>query len=547
MSDVVLGPMLRHVGERDATVWVEADAPCEVEVLGRRARTFTVHDRHYALVVIEGLEPGGVYEYGVALDGERRWPRPGDGRPPPVIRTVDPARALEVAFGSCRVALPHEPPYTLSKDEHELGAEVCALRVRALEMQRQPRSRRPDLLLMLGDQVYVDEGAPRTRALIRARRDTSRPPGDGPLDYEEYASLYAESWSEPELRWLFSVVPTAMISDDHDVHDDWNISRVWLAEMEARAWWHSRIRAALASYWVYQHLGNLAPERLAREELPRRVLRGGDATEPIERLAARAARDRRGIRWSYERELGRSRLVVMDSRIGRVLTEGQRSIVDDEEAAWLDRVVRGGVDHLLLATSDPLLLAHGMHFLEAWSEAVGDGAWGPAAARLAERLRRALDLDHWAAFIRSFDLLCDLMREVAAGERGEPPATVVVLSGDVHHAYLAEVGFPRGSGARTAVYQAVCSPYRNPLGDRERLAIRASASRPARLAARALARLAGAAEPRVGWRFLEGPYFDNQVATLRLDRRSAELRLEKTRPGERAEQRLETSFSRRLA
>ncbi len=77
--NLVLGPLLRHVGSSDATVWVETDAPCEVEVLvecsfegaSHRARTFAVEDHHYALVLITDLEPGGSYEYAVALDGER--------------------------------------------------------------------------------------------------------------------------------------------------------------------------------------------------------------------------------------------------------------------------------------------------------------------------------------------------------------------------------------------------------------------------------------------------------------------------------------------
>jgi len=39
-------------------------------------------------------------------------------------------------------------------------------------------------------------------------------------DFMEYCSLYREAWSEPSVRWLLSVIPTAMIFDDHDVHDD---------------------------------------------------------------------------------------------------------------------------------------------------------------------------------------------------------------------------------------------------------------------------------------------------------------------------------------
>ncbi|MGZ4666761.1 MAG: DUF7800 domain-containing protein, partial [Frankiaceae bacterium] len=42
MSRLVLGPLLRFVEETRATVWVETDRPCTVDVLGCRARTFHV-------------------------------------------------------------------------------------------------------------------------------------------------------------------------------------------------------------------------------------------------------------------------------------------------------------------------------------------------------------------------------------------------------------------------------------------------------------------------------------------------------------------------
>ena len=58
MTDLILGPLLRHVGPTDATVWVETDAACEVEVLGCSSPTFRVGDHHYALIHVTGLEPG---------------------------------------------------------------------------------------------------------------------------------------------------------------------------------------------------------------------------------------------------------------------------------------------------------------------------------------------------------------------------------------------------------------------------------------------------------------------------------------------------------
>ena len=109
----------------------------------------------------------------------------------------------------------------------------------------------------------------------------------------------------------------------------------------------------------------------------------------------------------------------------------------------------------------------------------------------------------------------------AAGPRGgDPPASVVLLSGDVHHAYLAEVGFPDGSDARAPVYQAVCSPLRNPLDSNERRDDPSSRCRaPARaLARRARARRAKVGDPRTTWDIGDGPWFDNQVGGLVLRR-----------------------------
>jgi hypothetical protein len=90
----------------------------------------------------------------------------------------------------------------------------------------------------------------------------------------------------------------------------------------------------------------------------------------------------------------------------------------------------------LIATSVPLLLAPGLHWLEAWSEAVCAGAWGERFASTGEHLRQRLDLEHWAALEGSFTRLVDLIGAVAAGQRGPAPASIGVLSGDVHHAYL---------------------------------------------------------------------------------------------------------------
>src|SRR3954452_12459333 len=86
-APLLLGPLLRHVDPVSATVWVETDRPCEVAVLGRRARTFCVGGHHYARVVAEDLEPGSSPPYDVRLDGDGVGPPEQSSFPPSRIRT----------------------------------------------------------------------------------------------------------------------------------------------------------------------------------------------------------------------------------------------------------------------------------------------------------------------------------------------------------------------------------------------------------------------------------------------------------------------------
>jgi hypothetical protein len=548
MARLVLGPALRYVGETEAVVWVETDEPCEVTVLGRSSRSFCIGGHHFALVVVDDLEPGSQTEYEVVIDGQRCWPEPGSPFPPSVLRTLGGKPPLRLSFGSCRVSLPHHAPFTLPKDEHSEGREFDALYSLVEEMKDAEVGDWPWALLLLGDQVYADELSLETLAYIRKRRDIRRPPGEEVADFEEYTRLYRESWADPPIRWLLSTVSTSMVIDDHDVHDDWNISAAWVEEIRAEVWWRDRECGALASYWIYQFIGNLPPERLAENELLAAARAADDGLSILERFGDVDRKRSDGERWSYCRDLEGTRLIVLDSRTGRVLDEERRSLLDDAEWGWLEEHMRGDYDHLLIGTSDPVVMAPGLHHVERWGEAISRGAWGPAAASLGERLRRTLDLDHWAAFGDSFERLMALIADCGAGRLGEAPASITILSGDVHHAYLAEVAFPSSAGVRSRVWQAVCSPFRNALDAHERLMIRSGNSRAGTALGRGLARLAGVHREPVRWRLVEGPFYDNQVASLAIDGRHVTARLERTVGDPESDDReLHASYERALA
>ena len=514
---LVLGPVLRHVGETTAQVWVQTDAAATVSVLGCEARTFEVSGHHFALVPVTGLAPDSRTPYEVHIDGERVWPQPASPFPPSLIRTRGTAcdEHNRIIFGSCRYSKVADP-----KLAAKLG--IDALDAYSARMANRPPEEWPDALLLLGDQVYADELTPANRRRI-ARRDDRHPdwPDDEIVDFEEYAGLYRDAWSDPEIRWLLSTVPTAMIFDDHDIRDDWNTSAAWRDEMRATTWWRHRIRSGLASYWVFQHIGNLPPDELAGESDYQQVLGADGDTWPL--LVAMADRadaetdGAKGVRFSFRWDLGRSRFVMIDSRNGRVLEDGQHLMLGDPEFDWIENAVHapGEVDHLVLGTSLPWLMPHAIGELQTVNEiAAAKPGW---RGKLGETIRQAADLEHWAAFRESFDRLTAMIDRAAKSG----VASVNVLSGDVHHSYAARADLP--SVPPAAVHQLTCSPVHNKVDWYIKPGFRLGWSRAMRRLTETWSVRAGAPEKAVDWERLAGPFFGNTIATLEVTGRRAQV------------------------
>jgi len=519
-----LGPLLRFVDDTSATIWVETTTAANVVVeageVTASAHTFRAHDHHYALVEVSGLPPGTATPYRVLVDDQPVWP-PDDPEfadfPPSVVPTLEPGKPLRVAFGSCRVSVSHD-------EEGNAQFGIDALRAYALHMAGltgEP-GRWPDLVVFLGDQVYADDTSPAMKEFIASRRDPEQPPWDELKDYEEYAHLYRLAWSDPANRWLLSTLPSAMIFDDHDIRDDWNTSWTWRQEMEATDWWHERVVAGLGSYWVYQHLGNLGAQDRDEDDLWRSIADHTgddelDISSALDRLADRADQVPTSYRWSFSRDFDdQARLVVVDSRAARVLEPDRRSMLDDDEMAWLDERMRGDVDHLLVGTSLPLLMAPKLHHVEAFGEALAQGAWGKLGSRVGEMARQNADLEHWAAFQGGFVQVARMVVDIASGLRGRTPRSITFMSGDVHHSYVAEAWADPALGVTldAAVVQATCSPIRNPLPGFMKAAIKvASLGR-----ARPTGRLLGGKVPRspLRWEMKRGPWFDNNLAIVEL-------------------------------
>ena len=130
-------------------------------------------------------------------------------------------------------------------------------------------------------------------------------------------------------------------------------------------------------------------------------------------------------------------------------------------------------------------------------------------------MRAGLDLEHWAAFQEGFAKVLDMVIEVARGERGPAPRTITFLSGDVHNSLRHRdrpTRLAAGRQPRSCRRSAPRSATRCRAGVRVAQSLLAKAlARPLRFL---VARTAKVPSAPYNWPVTEGPWFDNNLATL---------------------------------
>ena len=236
----------------------------------------------------------------------------------------------------------------------------------------------------------------------------------------------------------------------------------------------------------------------------------GDASGAAQ-AADREADGGRGALWSYRRDFGRARLLVIDSRCGRVLTEGARRMVGDREFSWIEAQVEDGdYDHLLVATSMPWLLPRALHDIEAGDEAL---CAGPAAARRPVSPRRcggpSTSSTGQPSMIRSSASPSSSGASAAGSTAGVHRPRSACCRATCTTPTSSEAMF--GQRVASHVYQLTCSPFHNGIPLPMRFVFRIAWSRFADRLGGLLLRLCRAPKPSFGWRTVAGPFFGNHV------------------------------------
>ena len=176
---LVLGPMLRYVSETEATIWVETDRECRVEVLGRRRP-----DLRGGRAPLRPRRAGRPRRRAASTSTRSRSTVPSAGRS---LTAASRRACCGPSARTGRSGWRSAPAGWRRSRRENLGRPARRERAgqavtRAPTRSRPapllsglPRDRWPDVLLMIGDQVYADEPGPATRQFIAERRDRRRP------------------------------------------------------------------------------------------------------------------------------------------------------------------------------------------------------------------------------------------------------------------------------------------------------------------------------------------------------------------------------------
>ena len=248
----------------------------------------------------------------------------------------------------------------------------------------------------------------------------------------ELAGLEAARRALPAVQRVLANVPTYMIFDDHDVTDDWNLTREWHDQVWRSPGGRRVVANALAAYWAFQGWGN-APESFDEQFLA--VVAAGPGEDRFDQ--AMWSFDR----WSYHAPADPP-MLVLDTRTQRAFDSQQgaaRLLGDTELARVRELAGQAGVrapGPAILVSATPV---YGLELQERRQKFLVDKV-GPYE----------IDFEAWHSNLQG---LSDFMR-LLIGELGLD--SCVILSGDVHYGLNVQATFTR-DGQRLSIAQLVSS------------------------------------------------------------------------------------------
>ncbi|MDM7861453.1 alkaline phosphatase family protein [Alteromonas sp. ASW11-36] len=519
VPQVLAGPMLRRTDNEQMVLWLATKRPLQFTVKLRRANqgedwqtfdkdanlsqhTVTIGEHaHVHLLHIQQadlLEAGSRYQYQITSNDKDL-----NGELIPTDMYFEGSDCFSFTYNSTLTNVIHGS----CRKPHFAGDDALP-QVDALLRSDDPNVR-PDLLIMSGDQVYVDDVAGPTLNAIRqvikllglfeetledATLTHSSELHDSPMGYykreqilpktdtnsvlaglffkakrkpiftsvnaknhliaaSEIFAMYFLVWSPvlwrfvdltrpasvdltfeqlyatelehieqfvsslPATARMFAQVPTYMIFDDHDVTDDWNLTRAWEEAVYNHPLSKRMVGNALLGYWLCQGWAN-APEVFTtlQEQVQRSFSKQGinEHDELVEMLFE-------WDEWQYHLETSPP-VYVMDTRTQRWRSESNpdkpSGLLDWEALCEFQQTILGKPSVIVISAA-PI---YGLKFIEAVQKVFT--FFGAALM---------VDAENWMAHKGTAEVILNIFRHY------KTPPLFVILSGDVHYSFVYDV------------------------------------------------------------------------------------------------------------
>ncbi|MCY7295697.1 alkaline phosphatase family protein [Alteromonas sp. a30] len=266
---------------------------------------------------------------------------------------------------------------------------------------------------------------------------------------EQYESekVIIESFKQelPAVRRVFAHIPTYMIFDDHDVTDDWNLTRGWEQVVYGNAYSRRIIGNALLGYWLFQGLGNAPDAFSGLMPFANRCFSALEMQQQDDFITELLAFSN----WDYVLPT-EPKCVVLDTRTHRWRSEDgdnkPSGLMDWESLSRLQQELYDQ-ENVMVISAAPIF---GVKLIE-------------AIQKIFTFFGKALmvDAENWMAHKGTAKVILETFLDKRT------PDQITVLSGDVHYSFVYDV-FLKGArdDQQARVIQVTCSGIKNAFPDK---------------------------------------------------------------------------------
>ncbi|GLS83000.1 alkaline phosphatase D family protein [Paraferrimonas haliotis] len=241
-----------------------------------------------------------------------------------------------------------------------------------------------------------------------------------------------------KVQRLLANVPTAMIFDDHDVTDDWNLSAAWEQASYSHPFSKRIIGNALVAYAINQGWGN-APEVFKEVLSPLQSALLTPGSDAHQQLIERLFRFRH---WHFQWDLEPA-LVVLDTRTNRWRSERKLAapsgLMDWESLTELQLTLMGK-ESVIMVSPAPVFGVKLIEIIQSLFTKLGQPL--------------VIDAENWMAHSGSANTMLNMF------SHPKTPQHFTILSGDVHYSFVFKVTL-RGQSGGPDIWQITSSGIKN--------------------------------------------------------------------------------------